>query len=163
MPCYASGVRVTRHPRMGAAEQLPVNVREPAETRAAKEKSRRLGASFHVGRFSTKTSKRLLCRHERVALIATLHGPDRRQAWDRKARLIRPGAGRGSAAPHPGIRNGSPVLRRQGRATDRRGQIQPTAKEKTLRTPEHRREYLPDLAPQIATAGRPGSPTTGTL
>ena len=29
---------MTRHPRTGAAEQLPVSVREPVETRAAKGK-----------------------------------------------------------------------------------------------------------------------------
>src|SRR6266852_3855483 len=39
--------------------------------------------------------------------------------------------------------------RRQGRATPARPGPNPTAKEKTLRTPEHRKEYLPpDLAPR---------------
>jgi hypothetical protein len=43
-PCFAWGVAVTRHPRMGAAQQPAVAVRELVETRAAKRKipSRRL-------------------------------------------------------------------------------------------------------------------------
>ena len=120
-----------------------------------------------------------LREHEKAtphrAGFATLPGKNRTAESDRKARLIGPGSGRGSAAGTPRKRERIDRLERQGRTTPRRGQNpnprhtparpepNPQLKKKLSEHPATGATYRTFTRSRIARPGRPETRTEGTL